>query len=129
MGLLTHERLRAVLGYDPGTGALIWLKAMSRKIVPSKIAGTTRSDGRRQIRIDGKGYLTSRLAWFWHRGELPALEVDHRDCDPLNNRIGNLRLATRGQNEANKRPYGKLGAKGVHFDSRCGTFHARIKRN
>jgi hypothetical protein len=40
--------------------------------------------------------------------------IDHRDRDPLNNRIENLRAATRSQNRANSRPNNKLGVKGVH---------------
>ncbi len=127
---LTHERLREVLGYDQQAGALIWLKTLSVRGPAGKVAGGLRPDGRRQIRIDGTLYLTSRLVWFWHHGEFPPLEVDHANCDPLDNRIENLRLATRKLNEANKRPYGKLGyPKGVYYDVRRGNYHARVKTN
>lgn len=42
--------------------------------------------------------------WELHNGPIPAgLIVDHKDRDKLNNRIENLRLATRAQNAANSK--------------------------
>ena len=57
----------------------------------------------------------------------PAVFVDHRDCDGLNNTRGNLRLSTNAQNQHNarRRSDNTTGFKGVSFyHSR---FHARIK--
>lgn len=44
----------------------------------------------------------------------PGLEVDHINGDTLDNRRCNLRLATRRQNIANRRPTASSGFKGVY---------------
>lgn len=37
----------------------------------------------------------------------PHMEVDHRDCNTLNNQRDNIRLATHAQNQCNIKPYRK----------------------
>jgi hypothetical protein len=62
-------------------------------------------------------------------GKWPTEEVDHRDCDPSNDRWENLREATSSQNKANRRSSrgGRNLPKGVsvHY----GKFQARITIN
>lgn len=58
-------------------------------------------------------------------------QVDHWDCDPLNNTRKNLRVATHSQNQANQ-PLGKnnkSGFKGVHWDKREQGYVAQISVN
>lgn len=60
-------------------------------------------DGYIRIRISGKEYRAHRIIWEMHKGPIPeGMLVDHIDRDVFNNRIENLRLATRQQNNANK---------------------------
>lgn len=44
----------------------------------------------------------------------PGVEVDHRNGDGLDNRRGNLRRATRGQNGRNRRAWGRSRFLGVN---------------
>lgn len=115
--MLTIERLRELLRYDPKTGRWVWLVARSRTKLGAG-AGNIAKDGYRHIRIDGKKYKSSRLAWFYQTGEWPPDDVDHDDLDRANDVWENLRLATHSQNRGNIRAQSNnaLGLKGV---SRC----------
>ena len=45
--------------------------------------------------IDGQNYMASRLIWKMSTGDGPVeQQADHRDLDPSNDRLSNLRLAT-----------------------------------
>lgn len=70
------------------------------------------------IRVGYDKYFAHRLAWFYVRGEWPPAEIDHINCDPSDNRISNLRPATRTENSANtRRPrHNSSGVKGVAWD-------------
>jgi hypothetical protein len=125
--MLTAERLREVLSYDPETGVFTRRVKTAQRVKVGDIAGTIRKkDGRRVIMVDGKNYLASLLAHLYMTGEWPKNLVDHRDLDRLNDRWENLRPATRSQNEMNKRPRGKLGVKGV-TQIPSGNYQVRIR--
>lgn len=60
-----------------------------------------------------------------------GLEVDHRDTDGLNNRRGNLRVATSSQNKCNQRTssLNTSGFKGVCWCKQVGAWKARVQLN
>ena len=49
--MITLERLKSVLHYDPETGLWTWLERAANNIVVGQIAGTIKEDG--YIRIQG----------------------------------------------------------------------------
>lgn len=128
---LTQERLRELLDYNPETGIFRWRKDMRRGgIKAGSIAGRVRAkDGRCEIWVQGRLYIAARLAWLYVYGEWPNLDVEHRDVDSTNNRISNLRLATRSQNNGNvpARARNKSGYKGVHWGKSHGKWVAMIQ--
>lgn len=56
-----------------------------------------------RIRVDGHSYLSHRLAWKMFYGEDPqqGYDIDHINGNRCDNRITNLRLATRNENALN----------------------------
>lgn len=118
---LTAERLRELLAYDPETGVFRW-KASRGYVKGGKIAGTLNNRGRRQITVDRRLYVASRLAWLYQTGEWPCDQIDHINLIIDDNRFCNLREATNSQNQANthKRASNKSGFKGVCSDRGVG---------
>lgn len=59
--------------------------------------------------------------------DIKGMEVDHKNFNRLDNRLFNLRIATRAQNQANARlrPDNKSGFRGVHFRNREQKWGAR----
>lgn len=124
---VTVERLRELLHYDPDSGEWTWLVSPSQNIPAGSRAGAD-CDGYRIIRITPSRYKAHRLAWLYMTGQWPVGEVDHRDLDKGNNRWGNLRVATHGQNIANT-PLGcrnKSGFKGVSWYKTTNRWVAQI---
>jgi HNH endonuclease len=107
--------LKTLLSYDPATGLFIWKASDSTKPIIGTVAGTLHSHGYIRIKIKKKFYYAHRLAWLYVYGKFPEQEIDHKDRDPANNRIDNLRLATHPQNASNapKRRTNACGLKGV----------------
>jgi hypothetical protein len=126
--MLTAERLRELLIYSPETGVFVW-RAHRRCIVPGTIAGGIDKDGYWRIKIDQRYYTAARLAWLYMTGELPPETVDHKNCDSIDNRWENLRLADPAQQAANRRvcKNNRTGFKGV-IPLADGGFMARIAR-
>jgi hypothetical protein len=127
-GILTAERLRELLAYDPETGVFSW-RVNRPRAAQGAPAGT--ADGRGYIRIgvDGGIYRAHRLAWLYMTGQWPEEEVDHKDGDKANNRWANLRDVPRAANQQNlRRPHkrGTSGALGVSAHKATGKWRARL---
>ena len=115
--------------YDAETGFLYWrdpgadqfetIKGyrIFRTKCLGKRAGYVNSLGYYAVAIRGQSILCHRLIWAMENGRDPVGDVDHRDLCRSNNRLGNLREATRSQNCMNKtrRSDNKSGVKGVHW--------------
>jgi hypothetical protein len=109
-----QKRLHELFDYKDGE--LIWKIRTSNRIEVGDVAGTTRKNGYKIIRVDGRGYLAHRLIFEYMHGYLPPI-LDHIDGNPSNNRIENLRSATVAQNQYNRKlnKNSSSGLKGVCF--------------
>lgn len=120
----TADELRAVFNYDPATGVL------SRKGGGRGgcIYGWKMPAGHLQFSYKNKKLLAHRIAWCIHYGQWPATEIDHANGDGADNRIVNLRLATRSQNCGNTKTR-RNGLKGAYYDKSSGRWLASITKN
>jgi hypothetical protein len=114
--MITSERLRELLHYEPDIGTWTWLKSGNGRRA-NLVAGRIDFYGYRNIGIEGRPYKAHRLAWFYVTGAWPKGELDHINGDKGDNRWANLREANRSQNEANKlvRSNNTSGFKGVSW--------------
>ena len=142
----TAEYVRSVLDYDPETGIFVWkpkavamFKMARRPIQLNATAGYGTLDAREQ-RQECLGavhlYLVTvpeavlrpspRLAAFLWR--VAAARSTISNGDRFDNRIANLRLATNGQNQANrpKPTRNTSGYKGVSWDKRARRWKTEI---
>lgn len=109
--MIELEKLKELLNYNEGTGIFTWKKHKGVKY--GTIAGTIRPDGYIQIGLLRKHYLAHRLAWFYVYGSWPIEEIDHINRVKNDNRIINLREATRLDNNINSNMPNETGYKGV----------------
>lgn len=118
--MLTQEELKERLSYDADTGLFTWNYSMANgKVRYKSIAGRIGNRGYIQISVNKSLYLAHRLVWLYIHGEFPAVFIDHIDGNPSNNRISNLRPATRVENQRNRKiqSTNTSGVKGVSWNT------------
>jgi hypothetical protein len=125
--MLSAERLRELFEYDPANGLFRARVRRSNRQFIGWSPGSPNKKGYFRFCIDGILYYAHHLAWLYVFGYMPD-EVDHRDTDHGNNRLRNLREATRTQNNANsKKPTtNTTGLKGAHITERPDRWTARV---
>ena len=123
------EQLRQWLRYDPETGHLWWLQRSGGKVKMDKPAGCRRPDGRIQVKVLKTLFKAHRVCWALYYGEWPDCDIDHVNCNPADNRIANLRLASRTENNRNrvKRSGCSSQYKGVTWDKQWRKWRAAIR--
>lgn len=115
---LTPERLREALAYDAETGVFIWRKPSSNCVRAGEVAGTRDRFGYVVIQLDKVIRRAHRLAWLYVHGTWPNGEIDHRFGVRDDNRISELREATRLLNTQNRRSLGVRKHAGGKYEPR-----------
>lgn len=124
--------LQRCFEYEAATGRLLWrvreeVAAHVNSRLVGREAGSPNTRGYRQIEFNGGVYCAHRIIFKMHHGYEPEGDVDHRDTDNGNDRIGNLRDSTHQQNGRNSKKQARHGLKkGVTRRKRDGKFYAQI---
>ena len=110
-----------------------WNTRFANKIAgcgPRVHARTGRLDSA-HVKLHGLHFRVPRIIWEMHNGPIPSgIEVDHKDRNPANNRLCNLRLATSSQNKINRTTSrGRTGYRGVYKPNGRSMYIARIWDN
>ncbi|MCK4758405.1 MAG: HNH endonuclease [Candidatus Aminicenantes bacterium] len=115
--MITQEKLKKLLHYDPETGIFTRLISTQGK-KKNSIAGAKTNLGYIKIIINKKPYLAHRLAWLYMTGEWPVEDTDHIDHVRDNNRWNNLREVSRSENLKNQsmRKSNSSGITGVSWN-------------
>lgn len=128
--IVPHEKLLNEMHYDPLTGVFTRISGPRTDRI-GLIASTTQNQGYVWVAIGRKQYLAHRLAWFYVHGVWPKGDIDHANRNRSDNRLCNLREATRSQNNANAPAsvLSKTGMRGVFYVPRVKKYRAQMRAN
>lgn len=71
--IITHQRLKDALGYDPVSGSWTWLiqTQRSQTKIGDNAGHVSKRSGQLEIRVDGRNYSARKLAFFYMNGQWP----------------------------------------------------------
>lgn len=126
--MLTQERLKELLQYDPLTGVFTWLISRGGMYKGSS-AGRVGTSGHIEISLFSNRHQAHRLAFLYMIGRFPLEETDHINRKPSDNRWVNLREVTHKQNKENLnlQKNNTSGHIGVSWSVERGKWQAYIK--
>ena len=128
---ITAEEARQLLDYNPETGVFTWRVRRTGTARAGDQTGRVNNRGYVELKVKNRRYSAHRLAWLMVHGVWPREFIDHIDGNPANNRLDNLREASRTENSRNRRmQYSNTsGYKGVYWFKAARKWHAQIHTN
>lgn len=102
MKKLKQDIIKEFFSYSPATGIFVRIKSVSNRCSVGDVASRKNKAGYINIFINGKRYLSHRLAWLYVYGHMPPKYIDHINGIRDDNRICNLRCATITDNARNR---------------------------
>lgn len=129
---VSSDRIRELFNYSPENGLLTRRIRTAKCTQLGEVAGTYDKKGYQHLNVDNIRYLAHRLIWLHVHGVWPANCIDHIDGNPSNNRLSNLREATKTENNQNTKKARKdnqSGLLGVVVRPKENKFAAKINAN
>lgn len=132
--LPSADELRRMFRYDAETGILYWRhRSDARPQWNAKYADRPAGNAMNgKVKVSLAGFrlmMAHRIIWKLVYGEEPPAEIDHANCIATDNRLSNLRAATRKQNMRNRRGRAASGFKGASLHRASGLWRSRIRVN
>lgn len=126
--LPSYETLHEYFKYDKETGNLFWKISSNNRVKAGDLITCQNAFGYLLVALKYNQYLVHRIIWKMVTSEEPPYELDHKDCNTLNNKFDNLRPADRLTNLCNTRKHRRNinGVKGVTWDKKSKAWNARI---
>lgn len=136
---LSFSYVSARLNYDAQTGKITWRekpvlrqhdKTWNTRFA-GRAAGSVDPAGYFVITLEGRHYRSHQIAWLLNFGAWSPGELDHINRRRGDNRIGNLRPASKSQNAINSSTprNNTSGYRGVHWHDGARKWRASIKIN
>lgn len=118
---------RCLFLYDKESGLLTnKIKRNSRSCIGARV-GWINESGYLITTAGGKKTRVHRIIWEMHFGEIPhGYEIDHINRNRSDNRIANLRLATRHEQNLNLSKRESTDVTGVVFNKKDNRWQAQI---
>jgi hypothetical protein len=123
--MLTQERLKELLDYNPETGVFVW-RVSKGPCKAGSVAGTVNNNGYVHIKIERKLHQAHRLAWLYTYGCWPDKDIVHINRMKTDNRIENLRDTDKNDWNRDKHSNNTSGYPGVSWDKRSKKWRAKI---
>lgn len=99
--MVTQELLKELFDYDSERGVLIHKTKIARRVkIGDAACSYSKTINRNITGFKYKTYHSAIIIFIWHHGYQPIC-VDHIDRNTLNDRIENLRAATKAENAKN----------------------------
>jgi hypothetical protein len=126
--IITQDYVKQLFEYRDGV--LYWKVKHSKKVNVGEKAGNVGYRGYIRVGFNQKKYSIHRIIFLIHYGYLPEF-LDHIDENKANNKIENLRPATRSENRYNikKQVNNTSGVKGVCWNKRDKKWQVQITIN
>lgn len=141
--------IRELLDYNPETGDFFWRerdikwfsdkggrytaawcqKKFNRKHAGGAALTTVSAAGYNTGGVLGYVFSAHRVAWAHAYGQWPSGELDHINRDRQDNRLSNLRLATKTENGHNRAPRGASKYSGVSWYAPLEKWKAGISKD
>ena len=126
--MITQNLLQELFDYKDGE--LSWKKSRGNAKAGQVAVHLNEKIGYYRLTLFKKVYMVHRIIFMYHKGYMPEI-IDHSDNNRLNNRIENLRQASRSTNMLNSKLHktNSSGVKNVHWNKTDKRWIVMVRKN